>query len=140
MSESAKIILLVDDEANERKRMTRVLRGAGYQVIESRDYLEARALYQRRYDEIDMLLIDVSLPGYYGCELAKNAVAVNPGVKALLFSGNAGAEVCKFYGISPTDVHFLKKPFRDDDLAGRVRYLLETLEPQDEDASGAASA
>jgi hypothetical protein len=48
--------------------------------------------------------------------------------------------VCRFYGISSTDVHFLKKPFRDADLAARVKYLLETPEPQSGDASGAASA
>jgi DNA-binding NtrC family response regulator len=140
MTRRPKLILVVDDEAKQRRRMSHILRRVGYEVIESRDYSEACALYQRRQDEVDMLLIDVSLPGYYGCELAKTAISTNPGVKVLLTSGNTGAEVCKFYGISPTDVHFLKKPFRDDDLAGRVRYLLETLEPQDEDASGAASA
>src|SRR5947207_5334610 len=79
-------ILLVDDEVTERKRMRTVLRNAGYSVIEARDYAEGSALYQRRRDEIDMLLIDVSLPGNNGCVLAKDALAMDPGVKVVLMS------------------------------------------------------
>jgi len=73
MSGRAQVILVVDDETHQRARMRRLLRKIGYEVIGARDYAEASALYQRRHDEIDMLVIDVSLPGYYGCELAKTA-------------------------------------------------------------------
>src|SRR5437667_12902004 len=136
MSVSKPIILLVDDEANQRYRMSAVLRRAGYRVIQTRDYQEASAVYLRFRDEIDMLLIDVSIPGQNGCELAKTAKAQNPGVKVLLMSGQAGAEVCRFYGISATDVHFLEKPFRPVDMLARVKYVLESAEP----ISGTASA
>jgi len=56
-----------------------------------------------------------------------------------MISGDTGAKVCKFYGISPSDVHFLKKPFRDSDLVARVRYLLETTELGCGDADGASA-
>jgi len=121
-----KTILLVDDETTQRRRMRHILNDAGYEVIESRDFAEASAYYQRFEDIIDMLLIDVCLPGNNGCVLAKVALAGKPQLKVLLMSGNAGAEVCKFYGISATDVHFLAKPFREPDLLARVRYLLDT--------------
>src|SRR5262249_24743107 len=97
MTTGTKTILLVDDEVRERKRLRVILSNAGYGVIEARDFHEARATYQRRRDEIQMLLIDVSLPGNNGCELAKSARAHDPEVKVLLMSGQAGAEICKFY-------------------------------------------
>ena len=137
MTPRKKTILLVDDEVNERKRMRNVLEGAGYQVIESGDFAGASATFQRRRDEICMLLIDVSLPGNNGCELAKMSLSLNPGVKVLLISGLTGAEVCRFYGIPATDLHFLEKPFRGVDLLARVKYVFESSEPLAGSASGA---
>ena len=136
MSTGHHTILLVDDEAVPRRQMGAVLRNAGYGIIESRDYGEAAAIFQRRSEEIDMLLVDVSLPGNNGYELAKMALARKPGVRVLLMSGPTGAEVCKFYGMPATDVHFLEKPFRAVDLLARVKYLLESAEP----FTGTASA
>ena len=133
-------ILLVDDEFTARRRMRGILCRAGYGIIEAGDYPEAFAVYQRRRDEIDMLLVDVSLPGTNGCELAKAALALDPGVKVILMSGQTGAEVCRFYGIPATDVHFLEKPFRESTLLARVKYVLASVEPLAGTATGSAGA
>jgi hypothetical protein len=138
MTVRSNTILVVDDEITERKRMRSTLVSAGYAVIESRDYREARAIFERRRDEIGMLLIDVSLPGNNGCELAKDALAIDPQIKVLLISGHTGAEICRFYGIPATDVHFLEKPFRGVDLLARVKYVLESSEPLTGNATGTA--
>ena len=86
-----------------------------------------------------MLLVDVSLPGNTGYELAKTALAQKPGVRVLLMSGPTGAEVCKFYGMPATDVHFLEKPFRPLDLLARVKFVLESNEPLAGTATGSLS-
>jgi DNA-binding response OmpR family regulator len=132
-------ILIVDDERSARKRIKVVLRQVGYNLIEARDFSEAWAMFGRESDHIDLLLIDVSLPDRNGCELAKSALAARPGVQVLLMSGLAGAEVCKFYGIPATDVHFLEKPFRDSALLARVKYILGSTEPLTGTATGTAS-
>ncbi len=119
--------------------MGRVLRGMGFEVVTSRDYAEAEGLYQRRQGGFDMVVADVSLPGNYGCELAKSALQSNPEVTVLFISGNAGAEACKFYGIEPTDMHFLKKPFSDSALATRVRQLLEPVTDRPKEAAARAA-
>ena len=136
MSSRLITILLVDDEATQRERISAILRNAGYRVLEASDYSAGRAVYQRLGAHLDLLLIDVSLPGNNGCELAKDALSADSTIKVLLMSGQAGAQVCRFYGISPTDVHFLEKPFRPVDLLARVKYVLESAEP----LSGTAAA
>jgi DNA-binding response OmpR family regulator len=132
-------ILVVDDETSTRKRIRALLHHADYNVVEARDFAGARALFERRRDEIDLMLIDVSIPGNNGCELAKAALAAKPGVQVLLMSGLAGAQVCRFYGIPATDVHFLEKPFRDSALLARVKYILGSAEPLTGTATGSAS-
>jgi DNA-binding response OmpR family regulator len=130
-------ILLVDDELPARKRMCAILRKGGYRVVEARDYKEALGLYRRLREVIALLLIDVALPGNNGCELAKAALALDPAVQILFMSGPAGAEVCKFYGILATDVHFLEKPFRSSMLLTRVKYVLDSPDPQAGETAGA---
>jgi DNA-binding NtrC family response regulator len=136
MNASNPTILLVDDEDDQRKNMSAVLRTAGYSVILAADYSEANAQYQRFGGNIDLLLIDVSIPGNNGCELVKEVRAADPRVKSLLMSGHTGAYVCRFYGIALTDVHFLGKPFSTEDLLVRVKQVLESSET----ATGSASA
>jgi DNA-binding response OmpR family regulator len=113
-----------------------ILRGGGYGVGEARDYKEGLGLYRRLREHVDMLLIDVSIPGANGCELAKAVLALDPNVKILFMSGQTGAEVCKFYGIPATDVHFLEKPFRPSTLLARVKYVLGSAEPLSGTATG----
>jgi DNA-binding response OmpR family regulator len=140
MKFQGRTILIVDDERTTRKRIRIVLRQAGYTVLEAGDFREGMAAFTRQRDEIDLMLIDVSLPGRNGCELARAALASQPSVHVLLMSGLTGAEVCKFYGIPATDVHFLEKPFRDSALLARVKYVLESAEPLTGTATGSASA
>jgi len=136
MTTSKSTILVVDDEFAARKRMCSALRAGGYDALEARDYREALGVYRRYHDQIHLLLIDVSLPGNNGCELARAALALDPRVKVVLMSGPAGAEVCKFYGIPATDVHFLEKPFRPSTLLARVKYVLGAAEPLTGKAAG----
>jgi DNA-binding response OmpR family regulator len=136
MTASPQTILIVDDELATRKHIRAALQGAGYRAIEASEYKEAAGIYERLHDEIDLLIVDVSLPDRNGCELAQVAQAIKPGVKILLISGQTGAEVCKFYGIPATDVHFLGKPFRGSTLLARVKYVLGSAEPLAGTATG----
>jgi DNA-binding NtrC family response regulator len=125
---SNRTILVVDDEAAQRNMMRRTLQTAGYTVLESSDYAEALAVHQHHLGAIDLLLIDLSLPGGNGYELSKAMLALEPHLKVLFISGHAGAALCKFFEMEITDVHFLQKPFLAPDLVGRVRSVLETAD------------
>jgi DNA-binding response OmpR family regulator len=125
MLQKHKTILLIDDEASQRKFMSRVLEDAGYKVLEGADYDEALMIHNQYRGKIDVVLTDISLPGRNGYELVKALLDVDPVINAIFISGLAGAEVCRFHGMATTDVHFLEKPFHAADLLRRVRSVLE---------------
>lgn len=121
-------ILLVDDEAYQRERMSRALRAAGYVVVVASDYRTALARFQQHSGDIDMLVTDLALPGKNGYELAKALQAIQPKLKTLFASAQAGAELHRFYGMASSGEHFLPKPFRPAILVRRVRDRMERAE------------
>jgi DNA-binding NtrC family response regulator len=129
MLQKHKTILLIDDEASQRTFMRRVLEDAGYSVLEGVDYHEALVIHNQHRGKIDVLLTDISLPGRNGYVLARALLDMDPGLNVIFVSGLAGAEMCQFYGMATTDVHFLEKPFNAADLLRRVRRVLESGGP-----------
>jgi two-component system cell cycle sensor histidine kinase/response regulator CckA len=129
MLQKHKTILLIDDEASQRRFMSRVLEDAGYSVLEGTDYDEALVIHSQHHGKIDVVLTDISLPGRNGYELVKALLDREPGLNAIFTSALSGAEVCRFYGMATTDVHFLEKPFSGADLIRRVRSVMETGGP-----------
>ena len=135
MSTSTKTILVVDDEKTQRDLMRQILRPE-YTVLEASDFADALAVQKKHLGEIDLLLIDVRLPGGNGYDLSTALLAIEPHLRTLFVSGQTGAEAhYKFSGIPVTGVHFLQKPFHPVELLGRVKFLLSLADPYSETAS-----
>jgi len=129
MFENTEIVLVVDDELSDREAMQEILQEHGYTVWEARDYQQALTVFAQCEREIDLLVTDISLPGNNGCDLAKAMLRLKPHLKVLFISGHAGAEICRYYGIPKSDLHFMRKPFKPADLLSRVRAVLNSMEP-----------
>ena len=120
---------MIDDEAEQRELVRTILRPDAYTMLEASDYDEALAMQAAHLGEIDLVLVDVSLPGRNGYDLSKALLAVEPHLRLLFVSGYAGAELCKFFGLPTTDVHFLQKPVEPAELLGRVKFILSLADP-----------
>ena len=125
MRKKHKTVLLIDDEASQRSFMRRVLEDAQYEVLEGVDFNDALAIRKQYKGTIDAVLTDVSLPGHNGYVLVRALLDIQPGLTAIFISGRAGAEVCRFYGMATTDLHFLEKPFTGGELLRRIQRVLE---------------
>lgn len=125
MRDKRTTLLLIDDEASQRNFMRRVLDDAGYEVLEGADFNDALVIQRQHPGAIDVVLTDVSLPGHNGYVLVKALLDRQPGLSAIFMSGLTGAEICRFYGMATTDLHFLEKPFTGDELVRRVRRVSE---------------
>jgi signal transduction histidine kinase len=117
-------ILLVEDEPAILKLAARMLGRQGYTVLAAATPGEALRLAREHGGGIDLLMTDVVMPEMNGRDLARKLIASYPGLKCLFMSGYT-ANVIAHHGVLDADVHFIQKPFSMQDLAARVRQVLE---------------
>jgi two-component system, NtrC family, C4-dicarboxylate transport response regulator DctD len=86
-------------------------------VIEAGDGIEALALAREHASELDLLLLDVRMPGLNGDEVLARLRAEGVDCPALLSSGHGPEGLTT---LVPGDVGFLKKPYRPSELLSAV--------------------
>ena len=121
-------VLLVDDEADDRELVRVALRSSGYTVLQADSFERCVAVFEANQSAVQLLIADISLADGNGCDLALALWKKKPDLKVLFVSGHVGAEVCRFYGLAVTDLHFLRKPFTARELAARVQQVLSATE------------
>jgi PAS domain S-box-containing protein len=113
-------VLLVEDEAAVRAIARRVLERAGYQVLTARHGADALRVLDEHGAGVDVLLSDVVMPEMGGVELAARVAERLPGVRVVLMSGYADADLGAIGQDGMVD-GFVAKPFT-------AESLLETLQ------------
>ncbi|TLY34911.1 MAG: response regulator [Nitrospirae bacterium] len=117
-------ILLVEDEEVVRNFIRQALRRKGYVVLEARHSREAFLICGQHENRIQLMITDVVMPGMSGRELAERLVSSHPTMKILYISGYTDDAVIR-HGIISNEVAFLQKPFTPDNLARKVREVLD---------------
>ena len=112
-------ILVVDDDPDVRDIAVNGLRDFGYRVVEAQDGYTA--LEQLAQGRIDLVLVDVAMPGMNGIETIRRARELHPRLRAIFMSGYADTNV--FAPIE--DDLLLQKPYRLDKLASAVTAALQ---------------
>jgi two-component system, cell cycle sensor histidine kinase and response regulator CckA len=126
-------ILVVEDDAAVRSGIRRLLQWAGYQVLAAADSDEAVRQATDHHLQIHLLLIDFSLPGTTGQELAVVLQGFRPSLRVVFMSGYSEEELPRTH--SPSDAAFLQKPFATETLLLQVRNALHPI-PSRSDAVG----
>ncbi len=117
-------ILVVDDEAPTRKYVSANLKARGYGVLTAADGAEALKLIGEH--PIDLLLLDIGLPGPDGLEVLR-AVRRDMEVPVLMLSAR-GRENDKVQALDLGADDYLTKPFGIEELLARVRAALRRVE------------
>ena len=118
-------VLLAEDEPLVRKLVAQVLRDQGYRVMEAATGQEALKIFQSQEpSSVQMLLTDVVMPQMGGIELAQRIKNIQPNTKVLFASGYT-QEPLFLAGDSSQEIRFIQKPFIADDLASKVREVLD---------------
>ncbi len=116
-------VLVVEDEEAVRMMVVDALRELGYTALQAADGAGAITHLQRT-ERIDLLISDVGLPGLNGRQLAEIARQFRPGLRVLFMTGYArNAQVRQ--DLQDSGMDMLAKPFNVDELAARVRQMLE---------------
>ncbi|MBI4865634.1 MAG: response regulator [Candidatus Wallbacteria bacterium] len=122
-------ILVVDDEESVRHLAGRILRKAGYTVLEAEDGEAALATLGQLDGPLHLLLSDVVMPKLGGVDLYLKMRQLRPAARLLLISGYADVSSWKV-DLTKPGWNFLRKPFEPTELARRVREALDGTEPQ----------
>ena len=130
-------VLLVEDEDQVKRLVTKVLEMGGYSVLSADSSADALILSDGHDGHIDLLLVDVELDKHMnGNELAKLLRRTRPGMRVLYTSGypldccveHGGAKIRK--EIQELMAAFLPKPFTPSVLTENVRRALADLPGQ----------
>jgi len=117
------IILVVEDDPLMRRLATEALHELGYTVFDCDGAANALATLDRVTD-VKLLFTDVVMPDINGKKLADEAVRRRPGLKVLFTTGYTPNAVVHG-GVLDTGVNFISKPFTLDQLAAKVRAVLD---------------
>lgn len=116
-------ILVVEDEERVRNFAAEALREVGYTVLEAVDGQHALAMLQANLDTA-LLFTDVVMPGMTGRELADQALDRRPDLKVLYSTGYTRNAIVH-NGVVDAGTNFLQKPYSLNDLARKVRAVLD---------------
>jgi signal transduction histidine kinase/ActR/RegA family two-component response regulator len=117
-------VLLVEDEAIVRRLVAEILESNGYSVLQAGDGPSALELLRRHTGGVDLLLTDVVMPGMSGPDVAAAVGTMRPGTQVLYISGYTDSAI-DHHGVLEPGIAYLPKPFSADDLARKVREVLD---------------
>ena len=123
VSKGSGTILLIDDEEMIIKVGEELLQELGYKVLVARSGQGAIKLYKKNIDKIDLVIMDMIMPGMGGGETFDHLKEINPDIKVLLSSGysiNGQASEILKRGCDG----FIQKPFNINQLSEKIQGII----------------
>ncbi|MFN8596290.1 MAG: response regulator [Anaerolineae bacterium] len=119
------VLLVIDDEEPVRLAVTDILELSHWKVLTAASGEEGLDVYRQHQAEIDLVLLDLSMPGLSGDETFQRLRQIDPQVRVILSSGYDPVEVARRFS-GQAHVGFIQKPYDDVKLAREVaRYMDE---------------
>lgn len=115
-------IIVADDEARIRKLVSDFLKESGYEVIEAEDGDETYSLFCRYRDSIDLIILDIMMPGLNGWEVCKKIREISA-VPVIMLTARS-EEFDELTGYEAGIDDYVTKPFSPTILVKRVEAVL----------------
>lgn len=120
-------VLLVDDEDKIRQVFKESLKLLGYSVIAADRGEQAIDIYRENSDNIDIIMLDMIMPGMSGKETYLELRKINPHSRVLLASGYT-LEGEESEIMQDGRNGFIQKPFKIEELSAKIRAMLEATD------------
>ena len=116
-------VLLVDDEEGLRTLMAIALEDAGCTVFQAADGEDGMAQFRRHADELDVVVLDLTMPRMGGDEVFRRIRASHPQMHVILCSGYTEEDISRqFDGLGLSG--FIEKPFAPSELIEKIGTVL----------------
>jgi PAS domain S-box-containing protein len=126
------MILLVDDEKSILETVRDTLNLFGYRVETAENGEQALEAYSRLKDEIDLVILDLIMPGCGGKKCLDDLREINHNVKVLMTSGYSNKQQTEDLTLAGA-AGFIHKPYRPEDLLSTIREIIDARNHSDDD-------
>jgi len=116
-------ILVIDDETQIVKMLDQLLKDFGYQVLYAYSGADGIRIFEKKGKEIDLVLLDIMMPGMGGEQVLERLLRLRPDVKVLMASGFSDKERREDL-MAMGAAGFIGKPFNVRGLVGTIRNIL----------------
>jgi two-component system, cell cycle sensor histidine kinase and response regulator CckA len=117
-------ILVVEDEASLLLPLSRTLRREGFTVLEASDGSAAVDLIRTHKDHVDVLLLDIGLPGVPSRKVFEETRLLRPDATVIVTSAYSKEKAAASLA-APVE-HFIRKPYRLTDLLNLIQDVLSS--------------
>ena len=116
-------VLLVDDEENVLRALSRLIRKDGYNILTANNPLEALGVLHD--NQVDLIISDQTMPGIKGLDFLKTVKTKYPETVRILLTGNSDTAMA-ITAINEGEVYrFLTKPWDGDEIKITIKQALQ---------------
>lgn len=120
------LILVVDDEAHVNLLAKMMLAENGYRVVTAKDGFEALDIYKKLGKQINLVILDFTMPGMHGDQVFEEMRKLNPAVAVILSSGFADqGKLNRMFAQGLKE--FVAKPYTQQRLLSEIRNVLDLI-------------
>ncbi|MCB0061083.1 MAG: response regulator [Caldilineaceae bacterium] len=124
---AGKLVLIIDDEDDVRQVTSEILEMSDIRTLNAASGKSGLQIFQQHRNEVDLVLLDLSMPGMSGDEVIQGLRNLRPDVPIVLLSGYDEYEVTRRLGDS-CSISFLQKPYNVDGLLQMIEQQLATAD------------
>jgi DNA-binding NtrC family response regulator len=117
------VVLVIDDQEAILTVAEDMLGAYGMQALLASNGLQGIALFEAHHETIDVVLLDLKMPGMSGDKVFTKMKQIDPAVRVIITSGFSERETLDYFA-NDQDVVFLQKPYRFQSLIETVTAVL----------------
>jgi CheY-like chemotaxis protein len=125
--EGKETILVVDDEPEIRELTEEALQSWGYTVLAAESGESALEVFSRRKSDIDLVILDLNMPGMGGIKCMEELLQTSPDIRVLIASGYSTDGQAK-ESVKKGASGYIAKPYRIKELMAEIRNILDARE------------
>ncbi len=118
-------VLLVEDEKQVRDLAVSILKSCGYNLLVSENGRQALDIYEKHKDEIDLVILDVVMPGMGGLQCYRQLQNIDPQIRVLIITGFPNDRSTRKL-LKEGAAAVIEKPFALDHFTRQIHLLIET--------------
>ncbi len=125
-SKGTETVMLVDDDQYVRSIGEQILKRFGYTILTAANGESALELYRKKHSEIDLVILDLIMPGMGGKHCLEEIIKIKPQEKVIITTGYSFNKSEK-KGILSKAKGFIDKPYESQYLLQRARTILDEM-------------